>query len=343
MASNALPALGGQSTSSTLTSPIVLPIASPPPNVSPGATLTYPTGATANGGQITFPSGVLFINPTASPALVVTGVSLSVTLPAGIVQVQSATSQPQPTSSPVPTIPTSSPATTPTPSNAAPLVSATSEDPSSPATATTQVLPAPRPHCSSNAGPIAGAAVGGAAFAAAIAGLLFCLLMKRQRRDRHRHNTRDNVQEVKRPLSSLSHRDNTVSAQSPDVFSELKGLPQSADDVTVRHWVKTMLDHVELHVENFYDNRRAEPNAQARQALETIDARDLSQSASALLGWSDKPTVLIKHYMLRHILSLLQPAKAADRTILPRDFLAVPWGNTQQRSPETRQRGASSH
>ena len=101
-------------------------------------------------------------------------------------------------------------------------------------------------------------------------------------------------------------------------------LPQSADDKTVQNNVKTTLDHIELHVENFYQNASASGARSADAELATFNSPYLPSSLAALLPQTNNRVLLIKHALAHFITSCISATASPDWSLLPEDFVLLP-------------------
>ena len=101
-------------------------------------------------------------------------------------------------------------------------------------------------------------------------------------------------------------------------------LPQSADDKTVQNEVKTVLDHIELHVENFYQNMQASGSRLADAELAMFDSPYLPSSLASLLPHTNNSIPLIKHALAHFITACITTPSETDWCLLPKDFVLLP-------------------
>ena len=239
-------------------------------------------------------------------------------------------SQPPPTTSLVSTTPTSIP----------PVTSFTqpSGTVSTPSQSATDVLPtvskAPSKP-SKDAGAIAGAAVGAGVGAALIAIVIMWLLLRPRRR---------------RGPPSNEQRWTELKAMPPKAFEGGTGtvenarggwqnaLPQSADDATVKLWIRTLFDQVQMHVENFYSDKAVSPAQDELDTVAKLDTPYLPDKAQNLIRSVKYPTAIIKHCMLCAILAKIEPFASVDQTFLPADFNAARQPHSEGQEPGS-QRG----
>lgn len=101
-------------------------------------------------------------------------------------------------------------------------------------------------------------------------------------------------------------------------------LPQSADDKAVKTKVATLLEQVQLHVENFYYNATTSiPEAVAVELIR-FDSPDLPNPLTASMQRSGYQILLITHCFTRSIISSIMPDTDPERSLLPLDFVALP-------------------
>ena len=101
-------------------------------------------------------------------------------------------------------------------------------------------------------------------------------------------------------------------------------LPQSADDRTVQHEMKTVLDQIELHVENFYQNTQAFGSRVADAELAMFDSPYLPSSLASLLPQTNNRIPLIKHALAQFITACITTPSETDWSLLPKDFVLLP-------------------
>ncbi|KAL2037110.1 hypothetical protein N7G274_010106 [Stereocaulon virgatum] len=101
-------------------------------------------------------------------------------------------------------------------------------------------------------------------------------------------------------------------------------LPQSADDKTVHTHVKTMLDQIELHVENFYQNASSSSTRLADAELAIFNSPYLPNSLATLLPQTNNQVPLIKHALAYIATSCISTNASPDWSLLPKDFVLLP-------------------
>lgn len=101
-------------------------------------------------------------------------------------------------------------------------------------------------------------------------------------------------------------------------------LPQSADDKTVQNEVKTVLDQIELHVENFYQNTQASGSRLADAELAMFDSPYLPTSLASLLHQTNNSIPIIKHALAQFVTACITTPSDPDWSLLPEDFVLLP-------------------
>lgn len=101
-------------------------------------------------------------------------------------------------------------------------------------------------------------------------------------------------------------------------------LPQSADDKAVKNKVATLLEQVQLHVENFYHNSTSSISEASAVELMKFDSPDLPEPLVASMQRSRNQVPLIMHGLTRSIISSIMPDTGTERSLLPPDFVALP-------------------
>ncbi|KAL2046616.1 hypothetical protein ABVK25_011697 [Lepraria finkii] len=210
--------------------------------------------------------------------------------------------------------------------------SSTTTNPSSSATSTssgTSAPPSTNPaainssgHGLSN-GTVAGIVIGVAVGLALITFLATFLAMRRRRGSGAKNNSG--------VLDTGSQHYQDSEPKGPSVIETPSGstafenfLPQSADDKTVQNNVKTTLDHIELHVENFYQNASASGARSADAELATFNSPYLPSSLAALLPQTNNRVLLNKHALAHFITSCISATASPDWSLLPEDFVLLP-------------------
>lgn len=101
-------------------------------------------------------------------------------------------------------------------------------------------------------------------------------------------------------------------------------LPQSADDKTVSNKVSTLLDQIQLHVENFYRSSVSVSQETENELLVKFDSTCLPDSLISLLGRSRTALPLITHCLTNSIISSIVPDSNPERSFLPLEFVLLP-------------------
>ena len=101
-------------------------------------------------------------------------------------------------------------------------------------------------------------------------------------------------------------------------------LPQSADDATIRKDVKTMLEQVEVHVENFYQNVSGSIPQKTDVDIALFDSPNLPNPLSSLLAQAKSATPTIKHALAYFTTCAITSSGQLDSSFLPREYLVLP-------------------
>ena len=88
--------------------------------------------------------------------------------------------------------------------------------------------------------------------------------------------------------------------------------------------VKTLLDQIELHVENFYQNTQASGSRVAEAELAMFDSPYLPSSLASLLPQTNNSILLIKHALAHFIIACITTPSDTDWSLLPKDFVLLP-------------------
>ncbi len=203
--------------------------------------------------------------------------------------------------------------------------------PSSTGQARAATTPTPKPDHRLANGTVAGIAVAlglGLALATFIATFL---IMRRRRASRHEQDHQGSKEKTIFELadtnrqSSLSEPKKVPVTEAPRFSNTLENyLPQSADDKTVQNNVKTMLDQVELYVENFYQNHSGLSSVRPHTDIAAFNSPNLPNSLATLLLQSRHATFLIKHALAQFITSSISPRSRPGSSLLPDEFMLVP-------------------
>lgn len=195
-----------------------------------------------------------------------------------------------------------------------------------------------------NIGPVVGGTIGGLVLGLA-AGVLLMLIWSRRKR-RSGKNAKQ--------YSAMStfekgphHAATEISGDESTPYTAwLVHLPQPADDSTLRHKAKTLLQQIDLHVENFYSD--ASPTSQldsnALSAVQYYDTNLLLSSLATLLSTSKSKKALIKHCLAHLILSKTDFNNPGSHSILPPELTSLPAILAQQSAnggPSKTQKGTT--
>ena len=176
-------------------------------------------------------------------------------------------------------------------------------------------------------GTVAGVVVGAAAGVGLLAFLATFLCMRHKRASRKTLQQQTSRQGGVAGASS-THLDPARHAKGP-IMTEKRSdspegfLPQSADDYTVRNRVKTVLDQIEYHVENFYQNAGTTSMTPTTN-FAPFESPHLPSPASVLLQQTENRRAIIKHSLAQIVTSSLAPSTAPARSLLPIEFTQLP-------------------
>ena len=112
-----------------------------------------------------------------------------------------------------------------------------------------------------------------------------------------------------------------------DLTSYEVHLPQSADDNTLKKRTATVLDQIELHVENFYRKSAVDSVNLTETAIERFDALDtghLSASLASLVPRAKNILPLIKHTLAHMATSAISTSIQPKWSLLPNDLALIP-------------------
>lgn len=203
-------------------------------------------------------------------------------------------------------------------------------------------FPAPPSNHTLADGAVAGIAIAAAVGGAIIASLVTFLILRRKRNLRHGHKQRGSDE---KEGSALGLSDQWNSRSEPEKHPISVGpssnntfedhLPQPADDRTVQSNVQTVLDQIELHVENFYQNSSGSVSRLVDADFAPFESSSLPGSLTKLLQHSPNPVLLIKHALAQFVTSSIALRGSPGTSLLPRDFVLVP------KSARSVRRGAS--
>ena len=101
-------------------------------------------------------------------------------------------------------------------------------------------------------------------------------------------------------------------------------LPQSADDMAIRQRTKNILDQVELHVENFYQNAQNPDSRSTDKELALFNSPQLLEPLPSLLEYSADKVSPIKHALAHLVTSSISMNAKPTESLLPAELLALP-------------------
>ena len=178
-------------------------------------------------------------------------------------------------------------------------------------------------------GTVAGIVIGVALGVALIT--FFATFLALRRRGGSRGKTRQKSDIDGGPSGAARHQTLSSEPKQPFVTQTSSGsnsidgfLPQSADDKTVQNEVKTVLDQIELHVENFYQNTPASGSRLADAELAVFDSPYLPTSLASLLQQTNNSIPIIKHALAQFVTACITTPSDPDWSLLPEDFVLLP-------------------
>ena len=179
-------------------------------------------------------------------------------------------------------------------------------------------------------GTVAGIVVGAALGLALITFLATFAIMRHQRQTKSKKRSRYPQDERGAVLGPPRHQGSTGASGTHDNY-----LPQSADDRTIQHRVKSTLDQIELHVENFYLNSSSSALGPDNGELAVFDSPYLSASLASLLPHSRNKLSIIKHALVQSVTSSLSPTADPTRSLIPTEYTLLPSTITSTKSSVT--------
>ena len=192
----------------------------------------------------------------------------------------------------------------------------------------TPVTPNPKSKTTIPTGSVAGITIGAALGLALLTFLLTYLCMRRRRKadeetrqvghgpmDKGSSAALNGRSEKKQPLATVHSL-----ASSIAIDESL----QAADDSTVSSKVKTVLDHLELYVENFYQGTPHSGRPETDSGLSSLQPPHLKHGLSSLLATSRDPTIIIKSVLAHYVLSRTCVSGPYKTGFLPDEYALAP-------------------
>lgn len=181
-------------------------------------------------------------------------------------------------------------------------------------------------------GTVAGIVIAVACGLALLTFLATFLVMRRKRSPEGKKGYKEPTESADSGASSVSRRGQISEPKAPFIAEAARSssmfethLPQSADDKTIQDTAKITLDHIELHVENFYQGVARSSVRPAEADIGTFNSPYLSESLGTLLAQSRNAVPLIKHALTRFITDSISPTANPKSTFLPQDFVLLPY------------------
>ena len=179
-------------------------------------------------------------------------------------------------------------------------------------------------------GTVAGIVVGVALGLALITFLATFAIMRRHRQSKSKKPSRFSGDGRGVALGPPRHQGSTGASRTHDSY-----LPQSADDRTIQQKVKSTLDQIELHVENFYRNSSSSALRPDNGKLSIFDSPYLSASLASLLPHSRNKMSIIKHALVLSVTSSLSTTAGSTRSLIPTEYTLLPSTITSTKSSVT--------
>ena len=175
---------------------------------------------------------------------------------------------------------------------------------------------------------LAGAIVGSIIGAALITFLMTYLIFSR------RKQSRDSSPSRKRDESSATRRKDSkglaavgekrVGRSNNSDLDWQAYLPDSADDRSIQNAVKTLLNQVELHVDNYYRKANVDLDTEPRQALSEVDSGQLPGPIDGLMLNSRVALPTIKHCVANTLIAEMTPGSSPAGSLLPAYLASAP-------------------
>ena len=178
-------------------------------------------------------------------------------------------------------------------------------------------------------GAVAGIVIGAALGLALITFLATFIIMRRQRYSRKKKRSRSAGDSNGFGLDPPRHQGTSDASGTYG-----NHLPQSADDTTIQQKVRSTLDQIELHVENFYHNSSSTSRPDNVE-LAKFDSPYLSASLDSLLPRSRNNVNIIKHALAQSVTASISTSVRSTRSLLPTEFTLLPNTITSTRSSVT--------
>jgi hypothetical protein len=151
-------------------------------------------------------------------------------------------------------------------------------------------------------------------------------MRRRSTKGRGRENTLCSpVDTSSYPLEKGRFSEHTTELRS-ELGDWTKHLPQPTDDVSIGMAIKSVLQQVELHIDNFYSNTESTWESISGDALTELVKMDtglIRPSLSALMIGNRPKTTLLKHLLAHLILSNITIEGSTPGSFLPRDICTL--------------------
>ena len=183
-------------------------------------------------------------------------------------------------------------------------------------------------------GTVAGIVVGAALALGLITFLATFAIMRRQKQSKRKRRSRSSEDGRGVALGPPRRQGPTGASRTHDSYQ-----PQSADDKTIQQKVRSTLDQIELHVENFYRNSSSSALSPDSGELSAFDSPYLSASLASLLPHSRNKLSIIKHALVQSVSSSLSLTADPTRSLIPTEYTLLPSTITSTKSSVTSKPG----
>ena len=99
--------------------------------------------------------------------------------------------------------------------------------------------------------------------------------------------------------------------------------PQAADDRTVATKATTLLDHIELFIENFYDQSSHSSATSSNSELSLFDSPLPGHILQSLLSTTKNALPLITHALVHRMVISLSGNSSIEESFLPPEFVSM--------------------
>ena len=179
-------------------------------------------------------------------------------------------------------------------------------------------------------GTVAGVVIGVAVGVALLSVLVTFIIMRRthnfenSKRHRNRKSAGGFESAPRRQYEDESEtKGGLVTSTAIGANSLDKYLPQSADDKTIQTRSRTMLDQIEIYVENFYQDTPSPSAGVVEAAISAFDSPYLRRSLASTISQSRYSLFLIKHLLTQHVIASISIPPSSNHSLLPDDVVLL--------------------